>query len=336
MSPSPSVTVAAYVANGWEVALDNNRGKTVGVAPRPAPGRRRRAGRERLVRAGSRRARMPSSARCSPPTPRCSPCPGSSSGVEANYGRQLVGGGATGTWTGVSGTAFWRLGRSMGITRARRRPCATRTASRPAPPRRSNRSRSPPGISTGKRRRGSSRASSTPRSGCRHSRCARRCASITPTSRSSRLLGRQPSATPNVRGIARAGVPLLSGVAMPYDLGRFDARAVARHLPARHIRARLPVRWLDGSDLRRLHAGACGPHVRRADRAVAPETTMVMEHPMQMSDFAAGDTTEVHLVDTKLLVQDTHVHVPMYGVIAGAAVARRARPWPARRAGGLR
>jgi hypothetical protein len=36
-----------------------------------------------------------------------------------------------------------------------------------------------------------------------------------------------------------------------------------------------------------------------------------------MSEFDVADSTEIHFVDTKLLVQDTHVHVPMYGVIAG-------------------
>jgi len=36
---------------------------------------------------------------------------------------------------------------------------------------------------------------------------------------------------------------------------------------------------------------------------------------MSMADFARP---EVHEVDTDLLVQDTHVHVPMYGVIAAA------------------
>src|SRR2546430_17194843 len=44
-------------------------------------------------------------------------------------------------------------------------------------------------------------------------------------------------------------------------------------------------------------------------------STMVMEHPMSMADFAKP---EVHEVDTNLLIQDTHVHVPMYGVIAAA------------------
>ena len=44
-----------------------------------------------------------------------------------------------------------------------------------------------------------------------------------------------------------------------------------------------------------------------------PESTVVVEHPMTMSQFAEAAP---HQVDTALLVQDTHVHVPMYGVIA--------------------
>src|SRR2546421_3463155 len=44
-----------------------------------------------------------------------------------------------------------------------------------------------------------------------------------------------------------------------------------------------------------------------------PESTVVVEHPMTMSQFTEAAP---HQVDTALLVQDTHVHVPMYGVIA--------------------
>jgi hypothetical protein len=44
-----------------------------------------------------------------------------------------------------------------------------------------------------------------------------------------------------------------------------------------------------------------------------PMSTMMEEHPMHMQQFAAA---EPHLVDRDLLVQDTHVHVPMYGMIA--------------------
>jgi hypothetical protein len=43
------------------------------------------------------------------------------------------------------------------------------------------------------------------------------------------------------------------------------------------------------------------------------ETTMVMEH--EMTPSAMGQE-EQHCVDRALLIQDTHVHVPMYGVIA--------------------
>ncbi|HEV8266366.1 MAG TPA: hypothetical protein VGQ06_15565 [Gemmatimonadales bacterium] len=44
-----------------------------------------------------------------------------------------------------------------------------------------------------------------------------------------------------------------------------------------------------------------------------PDSTVVVEHPMTMAGFAQAD---VHEVDLNLLIQDTHVHVPMYGVIA--------------------
>jgi len=45
-----------------------------------------------------------------------------------------------------------------------------------------------------------------------------------------------------------------------------------------------------------------------------PDSTVVVEHQMTMAGFGEAD---VHEVDLNLLVQDTHVHVPMYGVIAG-------------------
>lgn len=44
-----------------------------------------------------------------------------------------------------------------------------------------------------------------------------------------------------------------------------------------------------------------------------PDTTVVIEHPLSIGQMAAEDH---HAVDLDLLVQDTHVHVPMYGVIA--------------------
>ena len=47
-----------------------------------------------------------------------------------------------------------------------------------------------------------------------------------------------------------------------------------------------------------------------------PATTVVVQHPVTLADLAEQD--EHHTVDRDLLVQDTHVHVPMYGVIAAA------------------
>ena len=43
-----------------------------------------------------------------------------------------------------------------------------------------------------------------------------------------------------------------------------------------------------------------------------PETTMVTERPVSMAEMGE----EQHHVDMNLLVQDTHVHMPMYAVIA--------------------
>ena len=45
-----------------------------------------------------------------------------------------------------------------------------------------------------------------------------------------------------------------------------------------------------------------------------PDTTVVVEHDLS----AAAMGTEQHHVDRDLLVQDTHVHMPMYGIIAAA------------------
>src|SRR2546426_11316900 len=46
-----------------------------------------------------------------------------------------------------------------------------------------------------------------------------------------------------------------------------------------------------------------------------PEPTMAVEPPMSMAEFGRP---EVHALDTDLLIQDTHVHVPMYGIFAAA------------------
>lgn len=44
-----------------------------------------------------------------------------------------------------------------------------------------------------------------------------------------------------------------------------------------------------------------------------PDTTVVSEHPVTLGELAQD---EHHTVDRDLLIQDTHVHLPMYGVIA--------------------
>ena len=45
-----------------------------------------------------------------------------------------------------------------------------------------------------------------------------------------------------------------------------------------------------------------------------PDTTVVTERPVSMAEMGE----EMHHVDMDLLVQDTHVHMPMYAVIAAA------------------
>ena len=62
-----------------------------------------------------------------------------------------------------------------------------------------------------------------------------------------------------------------------------------------------------------------------------PDTTIVTERPVSMAEMGE----EQHHVDMNLLVQDTHVHMPMYAVIAaclsvialGLAIPRWAGLW---------
>src|SRR2546430_4302646 len=79
--------------------------------------------------------------------------------------------------------------------------------------------------------------------------------------------------------------------------------------------ATLGLSYLFGAVMVALYAGFtprsvaatyAGPEM---SMAMPPETTMVAQRPMSMADFARP---EVHTVDTALLIQDTHVHVPMY------------------------
>lgn len=105
---------------------------------------------------------------------------------------------------------------------------------------------------------------------------------------------------------------------MPYDLGRVDARL---KWAVTCLLLTFGLAYLFGGWMVSLYAGftparIAATYAEPAEPA-APDTTMVVEHAMPMSAFETMDSTEVHLVDTKLLVQDTHIHVPMYGVIAG-------------------
>lgn len=53
---------------------------------------------------------------------------------------------------------------------------------------------------------------------------------------------------------------------------------------------------------------------REPKTEVAGERPEVSERPIDLSQALAGE--EFHQIDTRLLVQDTHVHVPVYALIA--------------------
>ena len=103
---------------------------------------------------------------------------------------------------------------------------------------------------------------------------------------------------------------------MLYDLRRADVRI---KWLVTGLLATLGLSYVFGALMVALYAGFTPQHVAATyagpDMAMPmpPETTVVVLHPMSMSDFAKP---EVHVVDTNLLIQDTHVHVPMYGLIA--------------------
>lgn len=108
-------SVAGYVANGWEVALDNNRGKTAGLRLDLFPtegvaiGVNALYGPEVAGTDAQQRTLLAVDATLQPVARLIL-------GVEANLGRQLAGGGATAQWSGVAVTAFYRLGTSFGLT----------------------------------------------------------------------------------------------------------------------------------------------------------------------------------------------------------------------------
>jgi hypothetical protein len=123
---------------------------------------------------------------------------------------------------------------------------------------------------------------------------------------------------------------------MVYDLRRADARikwlvtALLATLGLSYVFGALMVGLYAGFTPQRVAATYAGPEM---SMPMPPETTVVVQHPMSMADFAKP---EVHVVDTNLLIQDTHVHVPMYGLIAAAlGVVVLGLPMSPRRALGL-
>jgi hypothetical protein len=105
---------------------------------------------------------------------------------------------------------------------------------------------------------------------------------------------------------------------MLYDLRRADTRikwlvtCLLATLGLSYVFGAIMVALYAGFTPQRVAATYAGPEM---SMAMPPETTMVMQRPMSMADFAKP---EVHAVDLNLLIQDTHVHVPMYGLIAAA------------------
>ena len=119
---------------------------------------------------------------------------------------------------------------------------------------------------------------------------------------------------------------------MQYDLRRADARL---KWLVTCLLATFGIAYAFGAWMVGLYAGF-SPKSIAATYADAehtmpmpPDSTMVTMHEVHLTDLAE---TEQHTVDRALLVQDTHVHVPMYGVIAtilsavvlGLALPRRA------------
>lgn len=111
---SPAVVVTGLLANGWNEELDNNSGKTggLGVLVFPAQGAAVALtglyGPEEAGTNGAQRSLLNLTATLQP-TSRVI------LGLEANTGAQRNAG-ANLTWSGAVATAFWRFGRSTGLT----------------------------------------------------------------------------------------------------------------------------------------------------------------------------------------------------------------------------
>lgn len=103
---------------------------------------------------------------------------------------------------------------------------------------------------------------------------------------------------------------------MLYDLGRSDARV--RWLVTLLL-CTLGVAYVFGAWMVGMYAGFTPRSVAATyaepamDMRMPAETTMVVEHEVTPAEM--GHAAQ-HQVDRALLIQDTHVHIPMYGVIA--------------------
>jgi len=105
---------------------------------------------------------------------------------------------------------------------------------------------------------------------------------------------------------------------MIYDLRQADRRV---KWLVTYLLATFGLAYLFGGWMVALFAGFT-PHDVAATygspemhMAMPPSSTTVVEHTMSFREFGSA---EHYTVDRDLLVQDTHVHVPMYGVIAAA------------------
>ena len=105
---------------------------------------------------------------------------------------------------------------------------------------------------------------------------------------------------------------------MLYDLRHSDTRV--RWLVTLLL-ATLGTSYLFGAWMVGLYAGFSTQKVAETYGAAGempmvmqmpPDTTMMTERPISMAEMSE----EQHHVDRDLLVQDTHVHMPMYAVIA--------------------
>jgi hypothetical protein len=104
---------------------------------------------------------------------------------------------------------------------------------------------------------------------------------------------------------------------MVYDLRHADVRV---KWLVTCLLATFGIAYAFGAWMVALYAGFTPTSVARtyAEPAMTmpmpPAHTVVTEHPVHLGDLADEGQ---HTVDRDLLIQDTHVHVPMYGVIAG-------------------